>query len=460
MRYLFAITFLVLSIQVQAQQSASYGLFFRDQYIFNPAAAGAKFYPVLALNHRQQWRGIEDAPVTNTLLFHLPVGDKVSVGTTVYNDTRGLLTTNAFDAAFSYRVPIADDNHNIRFGLAAGIGMNSFNSTRLDPAALQDPALAAYLDSQAYLRGQFGILYNLKGFNLGLSLPSLFQSSARNTTSFTEVEFDPIAEYQGFVSVKIPLGEQFDFEPLITYRGFANGSQYEAGAIFHALELIWFGGIYNQDMGARGVFGFTISDRLDLGYSYEMASNQVSGYANATHELQLSIRVGKKKEPKPKKKKEKEPEPEPEPVVVPVEEPVEEEEVIEEELIPADSLPTQISDNSILRPIIEFPQETPVMETRPDKDEEVVRRGKHMLELPEGHYVMVGVFKSLENAQNYSDEIFSQGHHGASFGYLSAKGYYYVWISTENSASEARRVRDQFRRTRSFSKSWYMAVKD
>lgn len=426
-------------------------------------------YPVLSLNHRQQWRGIEDAPVTNTLLFHLPAGEKVSLGAMIVNDTRGLLATNSFDATIGYRVPLSTFDHNIRFGLTAGVGMNSFDVARLGDPAVQDPALLANLDTYTYLRGKFGLLYNYKGFNLGFSVPSLFKDQLQSPSSFGEIVFDPLSDYYAFASVMIPLGDQLAFEPIVAYRSFATGSQYEVAAVIHAMDLVWVGGSYRQNSGPTGVFGFTISDRLDFGYAYELASNQVNGFTNGTHELQLSIRVGKKKELTPKKKKEKKEQKEETPPPID-DKPVEEKVVVEEEkqaekkevLIPVDSIETKFDENSKLRPVIvaeteEQPNEEPVPVR---KDNDVVKRGKHMLELPAGHYVMIGAFKSLDNAQSYSDKVFTKGYHETSFGYLSGRKYYYVWIKKSASASSARKERDIFRKMRSFKDAWYMEVKE
>jgi hypothetical protein len=90
----------------------------------------------------------------------------------------------------------------------------------------------------------------------------------------------------------------------------------------------------------------------------------------------------------------------------------------------------------------------------------VVKRGKHMLEVPVGHYVIVGSFGVMKNAEVYSDKLFKLGYHDVSFGYLSEKGLYQVWISKVKDPSTARKERDKFRQKSMFKDAWYLLVEE
>ena len=80
--------------------------------------------------------------------------------------------------------------------------------------------------------------------------------------------------------------------------------------------------------------------------------------------------------------------------------------------------------------IAEAPEEVVVEEVAPEEEvyiEEVVK-GNHLLELPEGVYIVAGVFEIYENADKFSDELFLKGYHEALVGYVSEKGFYYTVI--------------------------------
>ena len=150
------IILVIIAVAARAQQTPLHGLYFMDPYLFNPAAVGLNGYSQLDLNHRQQWRGIQGAPVTSTLLLHLPVTYKASLGMTFVNDNRGPLATNRGELTFSYLVPFGDDT-GLRFGLSGGAGWNNIDFNELGD--VDDPALAEALDNHFFVTGQFGHQY-------------------------------------------------------------------------------------------------------------------------------------------------------------------------------------------------------------------------------------------------------------------------------------------------------------
>lgn len=94
------------------------------------------------------------------------------------------------------------------------------------------------------------------------------------------------------------------------------------------------------------------------------------------------------------------------------------------------------------------------------KDYVVVRRGNHLLELPEGNFVIAGAFNVFDHAENYSDELFQDGYHDTIVGYSTARGYYYVVVYQSGNLTQVRAKRDEFRKTNRLSKAWVLQVKE
>jgi len=119
--------------------------------------------------------------------------------------------------------------------------------------------------------------------------------------------------------------------------------------------------------------------------------------------------------------------------------------------VPVDSVTIVPEDTVTIEPTLPVNRpgqgETPV----------IVKKGTHLLELPEGHYVINGAFSSLENAQRYSDKLFQMGYK-ASFGYVTVKNLYYVFVYKTDSAEKARAERDKLRRNDMFKDAWYLLV--
>ena len=94
-----------------------------------------------------------------------------------------------------------------------------------------------------------------------------------------------------------------------------------------------------------------------------------------------------------------------------------------------------------------------------DESPVVVKKGDHLLELQQGHYVVIGAFSSFNNAEKYSDQVFNMGYKN-SFGYASEKNLFYIYIFTGSSPEQARSKRDEFRKLKAFEKAWYLLVEE
>jgi cell division septation protein DedD len=119
-----------------------------------------------------------------------------------------------------------------------------------------------------------------------------------------------------------------------------------------------------------------------------------------------------------------------------------------------------------LPPVIEEPkpdpvvaQENPVVVEEPRH--ETVKRGTHPEELPVSHYVIVGAFKSRQNAARYSRQLRDAGY-GNEFGFVSDKNVYYVFVQRSDDVEEARSIRNNFRDKSDFqfAESWVLTVEE
>ena len=63
-----------------------------NEYILNPAVAGAKEYDILRSSYRNQWTGFNGGPITQTLSAHFRVTETTGVGFALFSDKTGTLT--------------------------------------------------------------------------------------------------------------------------------------------------------------------------------------------------------------------------------------------------------------------------------------------------------------------------------------------------------------------------------
>ncbi len=265
--------------------------------------------PAFYLFRRQQWTGIEGAPVTNTFNFHSIFGKHALFGVNVYSDDRSLLNTTTVLITGGYRLTLNNEQY-VNFAVSAGTGFNSIDLSSIDYTLLpdvDDPALNAALENNIYLDGNAGISYHYNNFYLGVSLPRLFKTKYISSGQFDIGTFGPLNNLIAQTGVKIEITEKkFAFEPVLIYHYSKNTPNvFEAYGIFHFYDVFWLGAGYRQNTGYSGFIGLSLKDHFKFGYSYEVPTNFDNGnptFSNGSHELQIALLIGKKKSTKPKRR--------------------------------------------------------------------------------------------------------------------------------------------------------------
>ncbi len=460
-RYYITILFAVVAFTGTTQNLPVYSQYFANPFLYNVGFVGVNGFTELNLNYRQQWAGIEDAPVTSTFNLQIPTKGNISYAISAYSEKAVLLRNSVAFGTFGYRVPFSDE-HFINFGLAAGVGMSSIDLDGLDT---NDPAFINAFSTSYYLDGQFGAYYEFKELNIGISLPKLFATKSISTESFQEINLSVLENVVYTLSYKFDLPKSMlSFTPYLLYRTGGNTqNQIEGTGILSYREIVYVGASYRVDYGPSLFLGLGIKENFKFGYAYEMATEQVASIGNGTHEFQLQIRLSKNKRVANKNKK-----------VQPVSEV--EPEVVEEQIQPLaeEPEPTIIaapilmkdSINKVVDKEIEAEEEKPPVVEELTIEEPVVEESidsikiqqKDIAPLKSGVYIVVGVFKSRENAINFSKNIMDNGFENKIGQHKNELYYVYVQSSSDvNKASVFRKeviqhVRDNFK------KAWIIEI--
>ncbi len=387
------------------QQTPIYSQFFLNPYTYNPAYAGDAGRSVAFLSYRKQWIGIDGAPETSTFSFHTPMKRNIALGAQIYYDQRSLLKSTSVSLSISYKALFTEQQW-ISFGLAGGLAMNNIQLDNInDPAILSDPALFNLVDNNRSPTASFGFNYHNQGFNLGISLPSLFRREVVGVEQFTSVELDPIKNYTLMANYKFPLGAgNVEVESHLLYRVTETlPDQWEALAVVHLIDLVWVGGSYRQNYGATALLGLNIKDFMSVGYAYEFANTLVNGVPDGTHEIQLKINLGKPKD------------------------------FVKRVKVPDNGNRNArfYSDggNNV------FIENTPVAKTAPEETAVPLTDGDtpdldqyFQDEMSTGHYVILKSFDAFELAYQYWAGVINDYGYKASFGYSSRDDTYYVYL--------------------------------
>lgn len=279
-----------------AQQGPVYGQYAHNPFLYNPAFAGAEMYSVLTLTHQRQLLGIEGAPVASTLVFHTPVHKNIALGAKVYTESQGLLSSSAGQLALVYVLPL-NKRTNLRFGLSGGLTRNQLDLSTATESQLA--YLSGVQSSFNQLDIQFGIVLNNKRARIGISFPNMTKRELVSYTNYTQVELKPLEHTVFTGSYKLDLvPESLELEPMLIYEHFNSSREQrlEAGALLYMKGLVWVGGTYRHQTGMSGLLGIKLKESISFGYAYGVSSQLTHLFQNASHEVQLKIKLGKEKE--------------------------------------------------------------------------------------------------------------------------------------------------------------------
>src|SRR4051812_13042017 len=89
---------------LSAQQQTLFTNFILNQYLYNPAYAGANKGTQFNLGYRNQWTGFDGAPVTYMAsgFGTLKKRPNMAIGGVIINDKSGLLSRTSFYGTYSY----------------------------------------------------------------------------------------------------------------------------------------------------------------------------------------------------------------------------------------------------------------------------------------------------------------------------------------------------------------------
>ncbi len=457
---------LILSDHVIAQQNLVYNHYFLDPYLYNPSFIAADGYTEMNLNFRRQWSDFQGAPTTLSANLQVPVNYKLAWGVNLYNDKAGVLQTNTGFASLAYKVFLGrstDDNHKIGFGLSMGYSMYRIDLSKVDDVT--DPSLTN--SNTSNLTGQFGMHYQFNRLKIGFALPRLFADKLVSEEAFNSPAFEALKNTFYSISYDILLSRRVGFEPTVTYRTFeAADDQFEVLGAFRIDNLLWAGGSYRQDYGPGAFLGFVVKEKLKVGYAYEFAPKVVNGLGTGSHEVHVSVRLGKtqKNRPQATGTTVSETRPVQEEIAVrpePRREEVPEEPVVVERV----EVETPVEPPTVVEPpkqeaIVERPAVTPDPVVTPvTQPAETELAQAPVSDLPPGHYVIVGSFLSAKNAERYVRQLRAAGYPGVAIFY-APRNYNYVHVGRLSVLSAARSVRDEYRaRNRFFFKdAWILSI--
>ena len=315
-----------------SQAKPYYTQYILNNYILNPGITGIENYTDVKLSYRNQWAGINGAPVTSYFTIHKPIGKKdmrtnatsfqvpgehpggpkawdeyaVSpahhgLGLQVVNDKAGYISRWSAAVSYAYHMPLS-----VKTSLAAGlnVGVSSVSLDRskiewgnLDP---NEPAIGYNNGSISKIKPEIGAgiwLYSARYF-LGVSVLNIIPGKAKfvKDASYGETFTPNFFASGGYrfavsddISVLPSVMVQY-WQPQLTSLHANVKMQYQ--------DFLWIGASYRHaDLvgGYSGMIGVNVSNTFTFCYPYEhTSSSRLQTFTKGTHEIVLGFLIGNK----------------------------------------------------------------------------------------------------------------------------------------------------------------------
>jgi len=289
------IILLVMNADIaRGQQDPLYTQYMFNSLVFNPAYAGSNNSFIASLHARAQWTGMDDAPMTQTLLLHSPLKNtSMGTGLSIVNDAAGPLTQRHVMGYYSYGVKFSERNR-LTFGLNAGLYTLSADLPSLELASDEyDPAFADVYEDAAKFNVGFGMFFNTPGWYVGISAPKLYNSGFLKDKGREEIDLKN--HYYLMGGVKIHVSDHVSLKPTTLIRkvsGAPLGIDLSVLAEFN--EKYWAGLAGRWEEGASIIVGGYITGNIRMGYSYDAVFSTLTKVSSGSHEIYVSYEIPSK----------------------------------------------------------------------------------------------------------------------------------------------------------------------
>ena len=322
----------IITINVMGQAKPYYTQYVLNNYVLNPALSGIENYTDLKMSYRNQWTGIDGAPVTGYVSIHTPI-NKTDYKTTatsfdiqgynprgnaywdnytaspahhgtgliILNDKSGFINRWSVSGSYAYHMPLSTKT-NLSAGFSAGISSVNLDRSKivygdLDP---NDPAIGYSSGELNKIKPELGVglwLYSADYF-AGISILNIVMGKNRfvNNNKYGDC-FTP--NYFFTAGYRFNLGDDFNMIPSVMLQYWKPqliGEHFNVKLQYR--DLMWAGaGFRNSGFvsGYSALFGLNLANTLNMSYSYEVSnSSRLRNYTGNTHEIMIGFILGNK----------------------------------------------------------------------------------------------------------------------------------------------------------------------
>ena len=285
MKTILAIISAFILQSMYSQQDSQYTQYMYNTSLVNPAYAGSRETVTAFLMHRNQWVGLDGAPVTNNFSINMPLGDSnLGAGLNFVNDKIGPVNENQISADLAYFIQISE-NYKLSVGLKGTANLFQLDVNKLRIYDPSDPQFQNVTTEFSPNVGAGLYLFSDKSY-FGLSVPNFFESYRYNDNNIAITKEK--MHFYFMAGHVFTLSDHVDFKPAILSK-IVEGAPLQADVTANFLfnEKLTLGAAYRWNASVSALAGFQISDSWFIGYGYDLETTKLANYNSGSHEIFL-----------------------------------------------------------------------------------------------------------------------------------------------------------------------------
>jgi type IX secretion system PorP/SprF family membrane protein len=262
----------------------------------NPGYAGTRETTSIFGLHRNQWVGLDGAPVTNNISIQTPLNlGGFGMGLSLVNDKIGPSQENNISLDLAYRINI-NDNYKLSFGIKTSFDLLSVDFSKLNVYDRNDNSFETNIRNRFSPNFGVGVFLYSENTYIGISAPRIletthYENNVQSSSTQTRLAKEK-SHYYFIVGHVFSLNEDFKFKPSILTK-VVQGSPLQIDLSANALysEKYMMGLAYRFGSSFSALAGFQVSDSWFIGYSYDMETTKLRNYNSGSHEIFLRFEL-------------------------------------------------------------------------------------------------------------------------------------------------------------------------
>jgi len=288
--YIIPVILLAGSGGLAGQQLPHYTQYMFNDFVINPAIAGVHNYYQIRTNHRFQWIGLVDPPLTNSIAFYGPHASlDMGYGGYVYNDVTGPTSRTGITGAYAYNIAVTGDIR-LSMGISASVMQFRVDGTQLNPKDISDDRILQAVSTTYLPDAGIGAYLYADEFYVGISAAQLLNNSIRifeNKSGLNRLKthINLIGAY------RLEVDRDWILEPSLLVKGTAPKElSFDVTARAEWKRMAWAAVAYRFHESIGILAGYSYEESLFFGYAYDIGITSLRKYNTGTHEIMIGYR--------------------------------------------------------------------------------------------------------------------------------------------------------------------------